>query len=83
MKVTWTFYPKYESKITLTIIYVPVIDKTGTWGFLHAESNTAWVCWDCLKVFNQGDIKAKKEAFGRLTRIDNAPGRDDDIKLLL
>jgi 23S rRNA C2498 (ribose-2'-O)-methylase RlmM len=68
MKLTWTFYPKYEPRITLSVVYVPEIDKTGKWGFLHVESNQAWVCWECFKVFDRGDVKAKKEAFGRLIR---------------
>jgi hypothetical protein len=68
MKLTWTFYPKYEPSITLSIVYLPDIDKTGKWGFLHVESNQAWVSWECFKVFDRGDVKAKKEAFERLIR---------------
>lgn len=69
MKITWTFYPKYEPKLTLIIKYLPTMDKPDTWGFLHVETNQAWVCWDCFKVFDRGDIKAKKDAFARLIRI--------------
>jgi hypothetical protein len=71
MVLTWTFYPKYEKSISLTIKYVPVIDKSNVSGFLHVETNRAWVGWDCFKAFNQGDVKAKKEAFDALVRIDS------------
>ena len=69
MKLTWTFYPKYEKAITLNVLYMPRIDKTGAWGFLHVESNQAWVSWDCFKCFDRGDIKAKKDAFQRLIKV--------------
>jgi hypothetical protein len=68
VKLSWTFYPKYEPSITLSVVYVPQIDKTDEWGFLDVESNQAWVCWECFKVFDRGDIKAKKDAFSRLIR---------------
>jgi hypothetical protein len=82
MKLTWTFYPKYEPRITLSVAYVPEIDKTGKWGFLHVESNQAWVCWDCFKVFDQGDIKAKKDAFNRLIRSEFINNENIDFKVL-
>jgi 23S rRNA C2498 (ribose-2'-O)-methylase RlmM len=82
MKLTWTFYPKYEPRITLSVVYVPEIDKTEKWGFLHVESNQAWVCWECFKVFDRGDIKAKKDAFSRLIRNEFMNGDGIDIKEL-
>lgn len=69
MTLTWTFYPKYEPSVTLSIKYLPVIDKSGNWGYLHAETNQAWVSWNYFKVFDRGDIKAKKDAFARLIRV--------------
>lgn len=69
MKLTWTFYPKFEKAITLQVSYLPHIDKSGAWGFLHVESNQAWVSWDCFKCFDRGDIKAKKDAFQRLVKV--------------
>ncbi len=69
MRITWTFYPKYEQKITLSVTYLPSMDKPDTWGFLHVESNQAWVCWECFKVFNQGEVNAKKDAFARLIQV--------------
>ena len=69
MKLTWTFYPKFEKAITLQVSYLLRIDKTGAWGFLHVESNQAWVSWDCFKCFDRGDIKAKKDAFQRLVKV--------------
>lgn len=70
MKLTWTFYPKFENPITLSVTYLPRLDKTGEWGFLEVESNHAWVCWDCFRIFDKGDLKAKKDAFERLLRVD-------------
>jgi len=71
MKITWTFYPKFEKAITLSVLYLPRIDKTGEWGFLHVESNQAWVSWDCFRCFDKGDVNAKKDAFQRLVKIDS------------
>jgi hypothetical protein len=81
VKLTWTFYPKYEPRITLSVVYVPEIDKTGKWGFLHVDSNRAWVCWECFKVFDRGDIKAKKDAFSRLIRNEFIGYEDADFKV--
>ena len=69
MRITWTFYPKYEQKITLSVNYIPSMDKPGAWGFLHVETNQAWVCWDCFKIFDRGDVNAKKDAFARLVPV--------------
>lgn len=71
MKLTWTFYPKFEKAITLSVAYLPRIDKTGEWGFLHVETNQAWVSWDCFKCFDRGDVKSKKDAFQRLTKVSS------------
>ncbi|MCE7038831.1 hypothetical protein [Dyadobacter sp. CY312] len=81
MKLTWTFYPKYEKAITLVVNYVPQLDKTGDWGFLHVELNHAWVSWDCFRSFDKGDVKSKKEAFERLVRLD--PDQSISDKILL
>lgn len=72
MKLTWTFYPRHEPKVSLLVHYIPQLDKKGGWGFLHVETNQAFVTWDCFKVFNSGDVKAKKDAFGRLTRLTDS-----------
>lgn len=69
MKLTWTFFPKLESKVTLEVNYVPAIDKTGQWGFILREENRCWVGWDCFKAFDRGDAAAKKDAFRRLIDI--------------
>lgn len=82
MKITWTFYPKFEAIITLSIQYLPKIDKTGEFGFLHVETNRAWVSWDCYKVFDKGDVKAKKDAFDRLRRIESDKDFVTEEKLL-
>lgn len=82
MKLTWTFYPKFEPKITLTINYLPKIDKSGEWGFLHVETNEAWVSWQCFRNFDRGDMKAKKEAFGRLIRINSVTEFESDHLLM-
>lgn len=70
MKLTLTFYPKYQPSITLTVVYVPELDNAEKRPYLHVSSNTAYVDWENFKIFNNTDIKAKKEAFQRLQRID-------------
>lgn len=70
MVVTWTFYPKYGERVSLEVTYLPKLDKPGTWGFLHVDANKAWVCWDCFKAFDRGDLQAKKDAFTRLARLE-------------
>lgn len=71
MKITWTYYPKYEPKVSLLIHYVPQMDRKKQWGFLHVETNQAFVGWECFKAFHRGDLTAKKDAFARLVRISN------------
>lgn len=83
MKITWTFYPRYEPKVTLSITYIPLMDNTSIYGFLHEESNSAWVSWDCFKVFHNGELKAKKDAFERLTRIECPADTPEKIQSLL
>jgi len=71
MKLTWTFYPKYEKSITLSVTYLPRLDEAGEWGYLHVESNQAWVSWECFKCFDRGDVKIKQDSFARLSRIES------------
>ncbi|MEI7583679.1 hypothetical protein [Runella sp.] len=68
MKVTWTFYPRNQPSITLTVIYVPKLDARQ-FRLLYEPTNTAFVDWDTFKIFNGNDLKAKQDAFQRLTRI--------------
>lgn len=68
MKVTWTFYPRNQPSITLTVIYVPKLDATQS-HLLYEPANTAFVDWQTFKIFNGSDLKAKQDAFRRLTRI--------------
>lgn len=68
MKITWTFYPRNQPSITLTVIYVPRLDA-GQFHLLYEPTNTAFVDWDTFKIFNGSDLKAKQDAFKRLTRI--------------
>lgn len=68
MKVTWTFYPRNQPSITLTVIYVPRLDA-GQFHLLYEPTNTAFVDWATFKIFNGSDLKAKQDAFQRLTRI--------------
>ena len=82
MKLTWTFYPKYEKAVTLTVTYLPQLDKSGDWGFLHVDSNQAWVSWDCFRSFDKGDVKTKRDAFERLSRIDSQEDLYKNVLLL-
>jgi hypothetical protein len=82
MKVTWTFYPRHQPGITLTVIYVPKLDA-GAFCFLYEPTNTAFVDWDTFKIFNGTDLKAKQNAFQRLTRILNPEVKLDDEVLVL
>jgi 23S rRNA C2498 (ribose-2'-O)-methylase RlmM len=78
MVLTWTFYPKYEERLSSKVTYLPKLDKPGTWGFLHVDSNQAWVCWECFKVFERGDTFAKKDAFERMVRFEPEKYRGAD-----
>jgi len=71
MKLTWTFYPKYQDSITLTVVYVPELDNhyLPKGGFLYEPTNTAYVNYDSYRCFDKGDTKMKQDAFGQLVRI--------------
>ncbi len=71
MKLTWTFYPKYQESITLTVVYIPELDKyhLPKGGFLYEPTNTAYVNYDTYRCFDKGDTKMKQDAFGQLIRI--------------
>ena len=45
MKLTWTFYPKGQPSITLTVVYVPGLDAVPVAGYLAVDTNTAYVNW--------------------------------------
>lgn len=70
MKLTWTFYPKGQPSITLTVLYVPGLDASPTAGYLEVDTNTAYVSWASFRVFNAGNQADKKALFGSLTRVD-------------
>lgn len=70
MKLTWTFYPKGQPSITLTVVYVPGLDARTLAGYLEVDTNTAYVSWTNFRVFDTGDQSAKKALFGALTRVD-------------
>ena len=72
MKLTWTFYPKGETaSVTLTVVYMPELDAepVASGGFLHANTNTAYVDWSTYKRFDTADVEGRKDAFQRLTPI--------------
>ena len=70
MKLTWTFYPKNQPSITLTVVYVPTLDAHGGSGYLEVDTNTAYVSWVNFRIFNSGDQALKKALFGSLIRVD-------------
>ncbi len=70
MKLTWTFYPKSQPSITLTVIYVPQLDVTPATGYLDVDANTAYVNWASFRIFDTGDQVLKKSLFGSLIRVD-------------
>ncbi|GAB3947487.1 hypothetical protein GCM10028805_19820 [Spirosoma harenae] len=74
MKLSWTFYPKGEpASITLTVIYIPDLDTENLpgGGFLHPETNTAFVDWATYKRFDSTDVAGRKDAFQQLTPIND------------
>ncbi|WP_046375601.1 hypothetical protein [Spirosoma radiotolerans] len=79
MKLTWTFYPKGEPNITLTVVYVPQLDAFTVAGYLEVDTNTAYVNWTNFRVFNSTDQSAKKALFGSLHRVE----RFDALTLFL
>jgi hypothetical protein len=72
MKVTFALFPKGSPMVVLTIIYESRLDpyKLNFGGFLDNETNTAFVNWDTLKIFKDGETKDKKIAFGNLKSIE-------------
>lgn len=77
MKLTWTFYPKAETEsVTLTVVYVPELDTQELvgGGYLHAQSNTAFVDWSTYKRFDSSDIDGRRDAFKRLLTITQSGG---------
>ena len=70
MKLTWTFYPKGQPSITLTVVYVPRLDALPATGYLDVDTNTAYVNWSSFRVFNTGDPVSKRALFGSLTRVN-------------
>lgn len=70
MRLTWTFYPRYQSSITLTVEYIPKLDTLLVPGYLVVETNTAYVSWSSFHVFNHGTTAEKKSLFGSLLRVD-------------
>lgn len=71
MKITFSYYPRGQPAVQLTILYVPKLDeyKLQFGGFLDTETNTAFVDWPTLKIFKDGKIKDKKIAFTNLKPI--------------
>lgn len=71
MKITFSYYPRGEPPVHLTIVYVPKLDehKLKFGGFIDTETNTALVDWQTLKIFKDGEIKDKKIAFANLKPI--------------
>lgn len=68
MKLTWTFYPRGESEsVTLTVVYMPELDAEtrASGGFLHKNTNTAYVDWPTYKRFDTLDLDGRKDAFQR------------------
>lgn len=70
MKLTWTFYPKNQPSITLTVVYVPRLDALAATGYLDVDTNTAYVNWVSFRIFDTGDQLLKKSLFSSLTRVN-------------
>ena len=70
MKLTWTFYPKGQPSITLTVLYLPKLDSVTDGGYLEIGTNTAYVNWAAFRIFDTGDQSSKKALFESLTRVD-------------
>ena len=71
MKLTWTFYPKGEPSITLTVVYLPKLDAAPTAGYLDVDTNTAYVNWANFQLFNTTDQVIKKALFGALVKVES------------
>lgn len=70
MRLTWTFYPRHQPSITLTVEYIPKLDSFTTPGYLVVETNTAYVGWSSFRIFNHGSTAEKKSLFGSLVRVE-------------
>ena len=72
MKLSWTFYPKGEKAVTLDVVYVPELDKHRLegGGYLHVDTNTAFVNWDTYRRFDEAAIESRTDAFARLVRLN-------------
>ncbi|GAB3885736.1 hypothetical protein GCM10028825_13800 [Spirosoma agri] len=70
MRLTWTFFSKQEPTVTLTVVYLPKLDKFRSAGYLETVTNTAYVGWDSFRIFNTGGQADKKALFGSLIRVD-------------
>jgi hypothetical protein len=68
MKLTWTFYPRGQPSISLTVVYIPKLDDVPVVGYLDVDTNTAFVNWANFQVFNSTDQVSKKALFESLIR---------------
>lgn len=55
----WTFYPKGQPRITLTVVYMPGLDTLAGTGYLEVGTITAYVNWVNCRIFNAGDQPLK------------------------
>ncbi|GAB4024078.1 hypothetical protein [Spirosoma koreense] len=71
MTLTWTFYPKGQPAVTLTVVYLPALDQQNraSGGFLIVPRNTAYVDWRTYQRFDTSDVQGRKDAFGQLERV--------------
>lgn len=72
MKLTWTFYPRGQPSISLTVVYIPKLDDVPVAGYLDVDTNTAFVSRANFQVFNSTDQITKKALFESLIRMENA-----------
>lgn len=84
-----TYYPKGETQsVTLTVIYVPELDKhsLSQGGFLNYNTNAAYVDWATYRIFDKEDLKSRQDAFARLVVLaqpEDVPINDEMIQLPL
>ena len=83
MKLTWTFYPRGQPSIALTVVYVPKLDNVPVTGYLDVDTNTAFVNWANFQVFNSTDQVSKKALFGALVRVDRIDAAQGNFGELL
>ncbi|MBO0951065.1 hypothetical protein [Fibrella forsythiae] len=71
MKISWTFLYQPGQSVTLNVVYTPELDAEPLphGGFLNPETNVAYVDWDTFRRFNDYDVKGRRDAFQRLTRL--------------